>query len=323
MKAIRIAAPGGPEAMAITDVDVPTPGEGEILVKNAAIGLNYIDVYHRTGTYPIELPSGIGLEAAGTVEAVGPGVTNFSVGSRAAYCLGPLGAYAEYHVVSAGAAAALPEAISFETGAAMMLKGCTAEYLIKRTYEVKKGDWVLFHAAAGGVGLIASQWLNHIGAHVIGTAGSDEKCALAKAHGCEHVINYQTEDFVARVAEITGGTGVHVVYDGVGAATFDRSLDCLRTFGMMVSYGNASGPVDALNTGLLAQKGCLYVTRPTLFTYYADPEDAAKGYDALFNVVSSGAVKINIEQRYALADAVQAHIDLEGRKTVGSTILMP
>lgn len=323
MKAIRIEAPGAPEAMTLVDVDVPSPGEGEILVSNAAIGLNYIDVYHRTGAYPIELPSGIGLEGAGTVEAVGPGVTTFSVGDRAAYCLGPLGAYAEKHVIKAGAAAKLPDSISFETAAAMMLKGCTAEYLIKRTYKVQKGDWVLFHAAAGGVGLIASQWLNHIGAHVIGTAGSDEKCALAKAHGCEHTINYQTEDFVERVAEITGGEGVNVVYDGVGASTFERSLDCLRTYGMMVSYGNASGPVDALNTGLLAQKGCLYVTRPTLFTYYAQPDEAAQGYAALFDVVSSGAVKINIEQRYALADAVQAHTDLEARKTVGSTILLP
>lgn len=323
MKAIRIQSAGGADVMAIEDVAVPTPGEGEILINHAAIGLNYIDVYHRSGLYPVDLPSGIGLEAAGTVEAVGPGVTNFSVGERVAYCLGPLGAYAQKHVVKAASVAKLPDSISFETAAAMMLKGCTAEYLIKRTYQVKKGDWVLFHAAAGGVGLIASQWLKHIGAHTIGTAGSDAKCALAKAHGCEHVINYQTEDFVERVQEITGGKGVNVVYDGVGASTFDRSLDCLTTYGMMVSYGNASGPVDALNTGLLAAKGCLYVTRPTLFTYYAQPEEAAKGYAALFDVVTSGAVKINIEQRYALDDIVQAHTDLEARKTVGSTIVLP
>lgn len=323
MKAIRLQSAGGPDVMAVADVPVPTPGDGEILINHAAVGLNYIDVYHRSGLYPIDLPSGIGLEAAGTVEAVGPSVSTFSVGDRVAYCLGPLGAYAEKHVVSAASVAKLPDSISFETAAAMMLKGCTAEYLIKRTYTVKKGDWVLFHAAAGGVGLIASQWLNHIGAHTIGTAGSDEKCALAKAHGCDHVINYQTEDFVERVAEITGGKGVNVVYDGVGASTFERSLDCLTTYGMMVSYGNASGPVDALNTGLLAAKGCLYVTRPTLFTYYAQAQEAAKGYADLFEVVTSGAVKINIEQRYALDDIVKAHTNLEARKTVGSTIVLP
>jgi len=323
IKAIRMTAPGGADVMTSVDLETPTPGEGQILVDHKAIGLNYIDVYHRSGLYPVELPSGLGIEAAGTVEAIGPGVTGFTVGDRVGYCLGPLGAYAEKHVVNAGSVAKLPDAIDFETAAGMMLKGCTAEYLIKRTYEVKAGDWVLFHAAAGGVGLLASQWLKHVGAHVIGTAGSDEKCALAKAHGCEFVINYQTEDFVTRVKEITGGKGVSVVYDGVGAATFERSLDCLRPFGMMVSYGNASGPVKDLDTGILAQKGSLYLTRPTLFGYYAAPDDAAQGYAALFDVVSSGAVKINIEQRYALADIVAAHTDLETRNTVGSTIILP
>lgn len=323
MKAVRVKTPGAAEAMAVVDIATPTPGEGQLLVTNKAIGLNYIDVYHRSGAYPVDLPTGIGIEGAGVVEAVGPGVDAFAVGDRIAYCLGPLGAYAQQHVVSASAVAKLPESIDFETAAAMMLKGCTTEYLIKRTYSVKQGDWVLFHAAAGGVGLIAGQWLAHLGAHAIGTAGSDEKCALAKAHGYEHVINYQTQDFVARVKDITGGAGVHVVYDGVGASTFERSLDCLRPFGMMVSYGNASGPVDALNTGLLAQKGSLYVTRPTLFTYYADAADAKQGYEALFDVVSSGAVTIKIEQRYGLDDIVQAHLDLEGRKTVGSTIILP
>ncbi|MEO0412909.1 MAG: quinone oxidoreductase [Pseudomonadota bacterium] len=323
MKAVRVQTPGAADVMTVVDVETPTPGEGQLLVDNKAIGLNYIDVYHRSGAYPVDLPTGIGLEAGAVVEAVGPGVTDFAAGDRVAYCLGPLGAYAQKHVVNAKTIAKLPDAIAFETAAAMMLKGCTAEYLLKRTYPVKKGDWVLFHAAAGGVGLIAGQWLAHIGAHAIGTAGSAEKCALAKAHGYAHVINYQSEDFVARVKEITGGAGVHVVYDGVGASTFDRSLDCLGKYGMMVSYGNASGPVDALNTGLLAQKGSLYVTRPTLFTYYGDYDEAQQGYAALFDVVSSGAVKINIEQRYPLADIVQAHKDLEGRKTVGSTIILP
>lgn len=323
MKAVRMTAPGGPSAMTIADVDVPAPGSGEILVDHKAIGLNYIDTYHRTGAYPVPLPTGIGLEASGLVDAIGADVTNFKVGDRVAYCLGPIGAYAEKHVVNAATVAKLPDSISFETGAAMMLKGCTAEYLIKRTYKVQKGDWVLFHAAAGGVGLIASQWLAHIGANIIGTAGSDAKCKLAKEHGCTHVINYQTEDFVERVKEITGGKGVDVVYDGVGATTFERSLDCLKPRGIIASYGNASGPVDALNTGILAAKGSLYLTRPTLFTYYADADDAAEGYAALFDVVSSGAVKINVEQTYALDDVVQAHTDLEGRKTVGSTILIP
>jgi len=234
-----------------------------------------------------------------------------------------MGADGEEHVVRCAAEAELPVSTALNTAAAMMLKGGTAEYLIKLTCAVNPGDWLLLHAAAGGVGLIASQWLSHIGAHVIGTAGSDEKCALARAHGCEHTINYGTEDFVARVKEITGGQGVHVVYDGVGAATFEKSLDCLRPFGMIVSYGNASGAVDALDTGILAQKGSLYLTRPTLFSYYADPADAAKGYAALFDVVTSGAVKINVDQTYPLADIVRAHTDLEARKTTGSTIILP
>ncbi|MEM6683899.1 MAG: quinone oxidoreductase [Pseudomonadota bacterium] len=323
MKAVRISTPGAADAMALKEVEVPTPGPGEILIGHQAIGLNYIDVYHRSGLYPVDLPSGIGIEAAGSVEAVGPDVSGFAVGDRVGYCLGPLGAYAEKHVVRAASVAKLPDDISFETAAAMMLKGCTAEYLIKRTYAVQTGDWVLLHAAAGGVGLIASQWLSHIGANVIGTAGSDEKCALARAHGCAHTINYASEDFVAQVKDITGGTGVHVVYDGVGAATFERSLECLRPFGMMVSYGNASGPVDALDTGILAQKGSLYLTRPTLFSYYAEAEAAAQGYAALFDVVRSGAVKISVDQTYTLDDIVTAHKDLEARKTTGSTVIVP
>ncbi|MEM1020485.1 MAG: quinone oxidoreductase [Pseudomonadota bacterium] len=323
MKAIRMEQTGGPDVMTLVDVDTPTPGDDEILIAQAAAGLNYIDVYHRSGLYPVPLPSGVGLEGAGVVEAVGAAVTGLAVGDRVAYCTGPIGAYAEKHVIKAATAAKLPDEIDFETAAGMMLKGCTAEYLVRRTYPVQRGDWVLFHAAAGGVGLIAGQWLRALGAHSIGTAGSDEKCALAKAHGFDHVINYSTENFAERVQDITDGKGVHVVYDGVGAATFDGSINSLRPRGMMVSYGNASGPVSALDTGILAQKGSLYLTRPTLFTYYASETDAQAGFSSLFDVVTRGDVSIKIEQRYGLGDASQAHTDLEARKTVGSTILLP
>ena len=321
--AIRIERTGGPEVLQWTAVDVPPPAPGEVRVRQAAVGLNFIDTYHRTGLYPMPLPAGIGLEGAGTVEALGEGVADLAVGDRVAYAGGPVGAYAEVRNIPADRLLRLPEAIGFETAAAMMLQGLTAAYLLRRTYRVQAGDAVLIHAAAGGVGLIACQWAKALGATVIGTVGSPAKAALAKAHGCDHVIDYGSENFPQRVREITGGEGVAVVYDGVGKDTFAGSLDSLRPMGMMVSYGNASGPVPPLDLLLLSQKGSLFVTRPTLMHYTARREDLRALGEDLFAMVLSGPVRIEVRQRYALRDAAQAHRDLEARQTTGSTILIP
>jgi NADPH2:quinone reductase len=322
--AIQFSQPGGPDQLKWVEVEVGTPGAGEVLIRHHAVGLNYIDVYFRTGLYPATMPAGLGMEGAGVVEAVGEGVSHLSVGDRVAYASQPPGAYAELRVMPGMNVCVLPDAISFETGAAMMLKGLTAQYLLKKTLPVgglQSGDFVLFHAAAGGVGLIACQWAKHLGLQLIGTAGSDEKCALAKAHGAAHTINYRAEDFVARVKEITGGKGVKAVYDSVGKDTFAGSLDCLRPFGLMASFGNASGPVDPVAPGILGPKGSLYLTRQTLFTHISSREATQTMADDLFDVVISGAVTIRIDQRYALKDVAQAHTDLEARKTTGCTVL--
>ncbi|MBS1191345.1 MAG: Zinc-containing alcohol dehydrogenase superfamily [Rhodocyclaceae bacterium] len=320
--AIRFHRTGGPEVLTWEAVEVGAPGPGEARIRHAAVGLNFIDTYHRSGLYPVPLPSGIGMEGAGTVVAVGEGVSGLQPGDRVAYAGGPLGAYAEVRNIPAHRLLKLPDAIDFNTAAAMMLQGLTAAYLLRRTYRVQAGDPVLIHAAAGGVGLIACQWAKALGATVIGTVGSEAKAELARAHGCDHVIDYSREDFTARVKAITG-EGVAVVYDGVGKDTFMGSLDSLRPFGMMVSYGNASGPVPPLDILLLSQKGSLYVTRPTLMTHIAQRSDLEALGAELFAVVESGKVKIEVRQTYALKDAAQAHIDLEARRTTGSTILLP
>lgn len=325
-KAVRIRQHGGPEVLEVVDVEVGQPGPGEVRIRHHAIGLNFIDVYHRTGLYPLAMPAAIGMEGAGIVEAVGEGVAHLKAGDRAAYASQPPGAYCEVRVMPAKCVCRLPDAISFETGAAMMLKGLTAQYLLKRTLPqggLQAGDHVLFHAAAGGVGLIACQWARAMGLQLIGTAGSDEKCALAKSMGAAHVINYNKEDFAARVKEITGGKGVKVVYDSVGKDTWDKSLDCLQPFGLMASFGNASGPVAPFAPGILGPKGSLYVTRQTLFTHIATREATQAMADDLFAVVASGQVQIRIDQRYSLAEVRQAHIALEARRTTGSTILLP
>jgi NADPH2:quinone reductase len=322
-KAIRFHKTGGPEVLAWDDVEVGDPGPGQLRIRNKAIGVNYVDTYQRSGMYPLPLPSGCGSEAAGVVEAVGAGITDFREGDRVAYATAPVGAYSEVRLYPAERAVKLPEGISFETAAAMMLKGMTVQYLIKRTFKVQPGMTVLWHAAAGGVGLIGSQWLKALGVKVIGTAGSDAKAALARDHGCDHTIVYTRENFVERVKEITGGKGVPVVYDSVGKTTFLGSLDCLQPLGMMVNFGSASGAPEPLNLGLLQQKGSLFVTRPTLNTYAAKREDLVASATDLFDVVKSGKVKIEIAQRYPLKDAAQAHRDLEARKTTGSTILLP
>ncbi|HQR53296.1 MAG TPA: quinone oxidoreductase [Burkholderiales bacterium] len=322
-KAIRIQQPGGPEVLQFEDIEVGAPGEGQARIRHTAIGVNYIDTYHRTGTYPLPLPTGIGLEGAGVIEALGPGVADLAVGDRVAYAGGPVGAYATERVMPADRLVKIPDGVSDQQAAGMMLKGMTAEYLIRRTFKVKAGDTVLWHAAAGGVGLIACQWLKALGAHVIGTVSSDEKAALAKAHGCEYPIVYTREDLVARVKEITGGKGVPVVYDSVGKDTYLRSLDCLRPRGMMVLFGASSGPVPPLDSQVLAQKGSLFLTRPTLFSYTATREDLVLSATSLFEVVRSGQVKIEVTHTYPLADAQQAHRDLEGRKTTGSLLLVP
>lgn len=321
-RAIRIHEHGGPEVMRLEDVDVGEPGPGEARVRHAAVGLNFIDTYHRTGLYPVSLPSGLGMEAAGVIEAVGEGVTELSPGQRVAYAAGPPGAYAEARVVAADRLVPLPDAVDDETAAAAMLKGMTVEYLIRRTHRVSAGETVLLHAAAGGVGLVACQWLKHLGATVIGTVGSDEKAELARAHGCDHPIVYTREDFAARVRELVPG-GVPVVYDSVGAATFEASLDCLAPRGLMVSFGNASGKPPALEVGALAQKGSLFLTRPTLMTYVAARADLLESAAAVFDVIARGAVTIAIGQRFPLADAAEAHRALEGRATTGSTVLIP
>lgn len=322
-KAIRIHQPGGPEVLQLEDLEVGAPGDGQVRIRQTAIGINYIDTYHRTGAYPLPLPTGIGLEGAGVVEAAGPGVIELRPGDRVAYAGGPVGAYATERLMPADRLVKVPDGIGDRQAAGMMLKGMTAEYLIRRTFPVKAGDTVLWHAAAGGVGLIACQWLKARGAHVIGTVGSDEKAALAKAHGCEFPVVYTREDFVARVKEITGGKGVPVVYDSVGKDTFARSIDCLRPRGMLVLFGAASGPVPPLDSQILAQKGSLFLTRPTLFTYTASREDLVLSATSLFDVVRSGQVKIEVSRTYPLAQAQQAHRDLESRKTTGSLLLLP
>ena len=323
-KAVRIDQQGGPEQLKLVEVTVGDPGPGEIRIRHRAVGLNFIDVYQRNGLYPMATPLQLGMEAAGVVEAVGESVTHLKVGDRAAYASPPPGSYCEVRVMPARCVCKLPDAISFETGAAMMLKGLTAQYLLRKTLPaegLQKGDFILFHAAAGGVGLIACQWAKALGLRLIGTAGSDAKCQLALAHGAAHVINYSTEDFAARVKEITAGQGVKVVYDSVGKDTFDGSIACLRPFGLLASFGNGSGAVPPFSLGLLAAKGSLYVTRPTLFTHTATRESTQAMADELFAVVGSGAVQIPIDQRYPLAEVAQAHIALEARKTTGCTIL--
>jgi NADPH2:quinone reductase len=322
-KAIRFHKPGGPEVLVYEDVTVGDPGPGEARVRNTAIGLNFIDTYHRSGLYPLQMPSGLGLEAAAVVEAVGTGVTWVKPGDRVGYAGGPPGAYSEVRNVPADRLVKVPDGISDQQVAAMMLKGLTTQYLIRRTFKVQPGQTVLFHAAAGGVGLIACQWLKALGVTVIGTVGSDEKAKLAKAHGCEHTIVYTRENFAERVKEITGGKKVPVVYDSVGKDTYMGSLDCLQPLGMLVMFGNGSGPVPPFDLGLLAQKGSLFITRPTLMTYTAKREDLEASASELFDVVKSGKVKIEVNQTYALKDAAQAHRDLEGRKTTGSTVLLP
>jgi NADPH:quinone reductase len=323
-KAIRIYEQGPPEVMKWEDVELPPPGAGEVRMRHEVAGLNYIDTYHRSGVYKVPLPSGIGSEAAGVVEAVGDGVSEFKPGDRVCYASGtpllPIASYSEARNIAAARLVKIPDGINSDTVAAMMLKGMTVSYLIKRTYPVKSGETVVFHAAAGGVGLIACQWLKALGATTIATAGSDEKCELAKAHGAHYCINYKKEDFAARVKEITGGKGVPVVFDGVGKDTFDKSIECLSMYGMMVSFGNTSGSVPPVN--IAAQlKGHLYLTRPSLQPYTAARQDLLALASDLFDVVKAGKVKIDINQRYPVRDAVQAHKDLESRKTTGSTVL--
>ena len=323
-RAIRIEQQGGPEQLQLVQVTVGEPGPGEVRIRHKAVGLNFIDVYQRSGLYALNLPAQLGMEASGIIEAVGEGVTHLAVGDRAAYASQPPGSYCEVRVMPAKCVCKLPDGIDFDTGAAMMLKGLTAQYLLKRTLPqggLQAGDHVLFHAAAGGVGLIACQWAKALGLQLIGTAGSDAKCQLALENGAAHVVNYATEDFQARVKEITGGKGVKVVYDSVGKDTWDKSLDCLSPFGLMASFGNASGPVAPFSPAILGPKGSIYVTRQTLFTHIATRESTQAMADDLFGVVLSGKVKIHIDQRYPLEDVQQAHRDLEARKTTGCTIL--
>lgn len=325
-RAVRIDQTGGPEQLKLVNVMVGDPGPGEIRIRHMAVGLNFIDVYQRAGVYSLPLPLQLGMEGAGLVEAVGEGVAHLKAGDRVAYASQPPGSYCDARVMPAKCVCKLPDAISFETGAAMMLKGLTAQYLLKKTLPqagLQKGDFVLFHAAAGGVGLIACQWAKALGYQLIGTAGSDEKCALAQQYGATHAINYRSEDFVARVKDITGGKGVKVVYDSVGADTFIKSLDCLQPFGLAVNFGNASGKVPSIDINILAAKGSLYASRPTLFTHLATRESTQAMADDLFAMVASGQIKIPVEQRFALADVQQAHRDLEARKTVGATVLLP
>ena len=323
--AVQIRHNGGPEVLELVQAAVGEPGPGEVRIRHRAVGLNFIDVYQRSGLYTLPMPLNLGMEGAGEVEAVGEGVTHLRVGDRVAYASNPPGSYSEVRNLPAMCVCRLPDAIGFETGAAMMLKGLTAQYLLRKCLPAEglaPGDAVLFHAAAGGVGLIACQWARALGLQLIATAGSDEKCALALANGAVHAINYRRENFAERVQEITGGQGVKVVYDSVGKDTWEGSLACLRRFGLMVSFGNASGPVPAFAPAVLAAKS-LYVTRQTLFAHITSREATQAMADDLFAVVESGAVKIHIDQRYALADVQQAHRDLEARKTTGSTILLP
>ena len=323
-RAIQIDQHGGPEQLKLVQVTVGDPGPGEIRIRHKAVGLNFIDVYQRSGLYPMPMPLQLGMEAAGVVEAVGEGVAHLQVGDRAAYASQPPGSYCDLRVMPAKCVCKLPDAISFDTGAAMMLKGLTAQYLLKKTLPqggLNPGDFVLFHAAAGGVGLIACQWARALGLRLIGTAGSESKCALALANGAEYAINYAADDFLARVKDITGGKGVKVVYDSVGKDTWDKSLDCLAPFGLMASFGNASGPVAPMAPGMLGPKGSLYLTRQTLFTHISTRESTQAMADDLFDVVGSGKVQIHIAQRYMLENVQQAHKDLEARQTTGCTIL--
>ena len=321
--AVRIHETGGPEVLRWDEIEVPGPGPGEAVIRQTAAGLNFIDVYFRTGLYPApSFPAIIGNEGAGVVEAVGDGVSEVAVGDRVAYCMN-LGSYAERRVIAANQLVRIPDGISDQQAAAVLLKGSTVQYLVRRTYAVQRGDTVLFHAAAGGCGLIACQWLKHLGATVIGTVGTREKAELARAHGCDHPIVYTEESFVDRVRELTGGAGVPVVYDSVGKDTFEDSLRCLRPRGLMVSFGNASGAVEPFRPAVLAAKGSLYLTRPTLATYTATREDLVATTSEVFDVVGQGVVKIEINQTYPLRDAAQAHRDLEARRTTGSTVLLP
>lgn len=322
-KTVVIDTFGGPEVLRLTDREVPAPGPGEVTLRHHACGLNFIDVYQRTGLYPLALPHPMGMEAAGVVEAVGAGVSHLKPGDRVAYASQPPGSYSEARTMPAAQVCPLPDGISFEQGAAMMLKGLTAEYLFHRTVPLKAGDAVLFHAAAGGVGLIACQWAKSEGITLIGTAGTDEKCALATAHGATHMINYRREDFPARVKELTGGRGVDAVMDSVGKETFEGSIACLRPIGMLISFGNASGKVPPVDPGMLAAKGSLQFTRPTLFTHIADHARCQEMARHLFDKVTSGTVTLRIDQRFPLAQVAEAHKALEARQTTGATILQP
>jgi len=322
-RAIRIHETGGPEVLRWEEVEVPAPGPGEALVRHTAIGVNFIDTYHRSGLYPVPLPAVLGSEAAGVVERVGPGVTEVRAGDRVGYAGGMRGSYAERRTIPTRALIPLPADVDDRLAAASLLKGMTAQYLVRRIHRVGPGETILVHAAAGGVGLILCQWAAHLGANVIGTVGSDEKAQLARAHGCRHPIVYTREDFVARVKEITGGAGVPVVYDSVGKSTWDGSLDCLRPLGLMVSYGNASGAVPPFAPSVLAAKGSLFLTRPTLMHYTAIREDLLATADELFDVLRSGAVKVEVRQTYPLSEAARAHRDLESRRTTGSSVLLP
>ncbi|MGF1453982.1 MAG: quinone oxidoreductase [Alphaproteobacteria bacterium] len=321
--AITIERTGGPEVLSWGRRDLPPPGPGQVRVRHTAVGVNYIDTYHRSGLYPVPLPSGLGLEAAGIVEETGPEVTALKAGDRVAYGTGPIGAYSEAANCPADRVVPVPDGITDDMAAAIMLKGMTVQYLLRRTYPVKAGDTILVHAAAGGVGLLACQWAHHLGATVIGTVGTDEKAALAAQNGCHHPIVYTRDNVVERVKELTGGAGVPVVYDGVGKDTWDMSLDCLKPRGLMVSFGNASGAVPSISVGDLSAKGSLFLTRPTLFHYTMTPEDLKETADDLFAVILAGAVKVSILQTYSLAEARTAHEDLEARKTTGATLLRP
>lgn len=323
MKAVQVSRFGGPEVLEVVDLAMPAPGPGEVLLRHTAIGLNFIDTYHRSGLYPQPLPFIPGSEGAGVVEAVGEGVTSLKAGDRVAYAWGPVGAYAQYRTIGADRVVKLPEGIGDRTAAASLLKACTVEYLVCRTYAVQPGETVLWHAAAGGVGLLAVQWLKSIGATVIGTAGSPEKAELARQHGCDHVILYREEDVAARVREITGGKGLKVVYDSVGKDTFMASLDSLAPRGLLVSFGNASGPVTSVDLGILSTKGSLYVTRPTLFHYYATPEERDTYCRQVFDKIASGQVKVEIEQSFRLEDMAEAHRALAERRTTGCTVIEP
>jgi len=323
MKAIRFDNTGGPEVLELQDLDLPPPGPGQVRIRHSVIGVNFIDTYHRSGLYPIPLPSGLGLEAAGNVEALGADVTSLKIGDRVGYCSGPIGAYAQANNVPADRVVKLPDGISDETAAASLLKGMTAQYLLKRTFPVKRGDTILFHAAAGGVGLIACQWAKHLGVTVIGTVGSEDKIALAKANGCAHVLNTREEDWVKRLRELTAGKGVPVVYDSIGKDTWSGSLDCLSVRGFLVSFGNASGAVPPFEPGILSAKGSLYLTRPTLMHYTRTHQELQETADDLFAVIGSGAVKIAVNQRFKLSEARAAHEALHSRKTTGATVLIP